>query len=87
MKKVLIAVSVLAILAGVALSVFVLKDGLVSIPEAAVIFAYLALVRIGAMLANRSKKAAPEEKNPSHPLNVMAGVNAAQADVAWKPAA
>lgn len=87
MKKIRIAVSVSISIVGAAFCAFILRDGQISVAEAVGIFAYLALVRVGVMPANRSKKVAPEEKNPSDPLNVTAGGNAAQANVAWKPAA
>ena len=67
MKKVRIITAVISVLAGAALCAFLLKDGQLSVWEAAAGFAYLALVRVGMMLAGRAGKAAPEEKTPSQP--------------------
>ena len=87
MKKIWIVVLSIGVLAGAALAAFIMRDGLVSIPEAVAAFAYLALTQIGGMLALRSAKADPEEKNPSHPLAPVKGKTPAQAGAVWKNAA
>ena len=71
MKKALIIVSVISIAAGIALGVIVLRDGAVSISEAAAIFAYLAAVNVGVLTAGRPAKKAPEENKPASPLKVV----------------
>ncbi|MBQ6020231.1 MAG: hypothetical protein IJL26_08640 [Clostridia bacterium] len=87
MKKAWIIVLAIGVLAGAALSVFVMWDGTVSIPEAAAVLAFLTAARFVGMKAIRSIREIPEEKNPSAPLKVLDGGKAAQSDPARKPAA
>ena len=86
MKKIWIVVLSIGVIAGAALAAFIIRDGLVSIPEAIAAFAYLALVQVGGMLALRGAKVNTEENNPSRPLALMKG-NAAQNASAQKHAA
>ena len=87
MKKAWIIVLAIGALAGAALSVFVMWDGTVSIPEAAAALAFLTATHFVGMKAIRSLRETPEEKNPSAPLKVLDGGKTAQSDPAQKPAA
>ena len=88
MKMNKIVVIVIEILLGVVLAVFVLKDMQVSIIEAAVIFAYLALSRIGIQVIRRAKKAENSKEDPSTPpLNGAVCRLPVQTESEWRPAA
>ena len=86
MKRVNIIVLTIGILIGAALCVFLLRDGRLSIPEAAAGFAYLAALRVGTVLARRGKKEAAAEKTPIRPLPSVSSISS-QGPSAWKPAA
>ena len=66
-KKIHIIVLAAFVPVGAALCALILRDGLVSIPEAALALAYLAAVRIAGMLARRSAEKTPAEKDPALP--------------------
>ena len=88
MKRRSIIILAIGILVGAALCVFLLKDGRLSIPEAAAGFAYVIALRVGTMLAaRRSKKAAAaaEEKTPARPLTISR--LSPRETSSWKPAA
>ncbi len=87
MKKVRIITAVVSVLAGAALCAFLLKDGQLSVWEATAGFAYLALVRVGMMLACHGRKEAPEEKTPSQPAAAKTVALFVQNGSGWKNAA
>ena len=63
MKKTTVITLIIGVLIGAALCVLLLKDGNITIPEAAAGFAYLAALRILTVLLNRGgKKEAPRKK-------------------------
>ena len=70
MKRTSIIIVAIGILIGAALCVFLLKDGRLSIPEAAAGFAYLIALRVGTMLAARRSKEAAAKKTPARPLTI-----------------
>ena len=86
MKKIWIVVLSIGVIAGAALAAFIMRDGLVSIPEAIAVFAYLTLVNVGGALALRGAKVSTEENNPSRPLSLVKG-SAARVASGWKNAA
>lgn len=87
MKKVRIITAVISVLAGAALCAFLLKDGQLSVWETAAGLTYLALVRVGMMLAGNVKKAAPEEKTPSQPTAAKTVAPFTRNELGWKNAA
>lgn len=87
MKKVKIVTAVISVLAGAALCAFLLKDGQLSVWETAAGLTYLALVRVGMMLAGRTKKEAPEEKTPSQPAAAKTVAPFTRNELGWKNAA
>ena len=86
MKKTIIILSIIGILAGAAFCAVILRDGSISIMEAAAGFLFLALMRIVTMLAKRGKKEEAAEKTPIRPLPSISSVSS-QGSSAWKPAA
>ena len=69
MKKKLTIIVTICTLSGVALAVMILKDKLVSVPEAAEIFVFLLVTRVAVMLGKRRSKEVPEGGNaPLLPL-------------------
>ena len=86
MKKTIIMISIIGILAGAAFCAVILRDGSISIMEAAAGFLFLALMRIVTMLAKRGKKEEAAEKTPIRPLPSINSISS-QGPSAWKPAA
>ena len=86
MKKTIIILSIIGILAGAAFCAVILRDGSISIMEAAAGILFLALTRIIMMLAGRGKKEAAAEKTPIRPLPSINSISS-QGPSAWKPAA
>ena len=70
MKRTSIIILAIGILIGAALCVFLLRDGQLSIPEAAAGFAYVIALRVGTVLATRRSKKAAAEKTPARPLTI-----------------
>ena len=64
-----------------------LKDGQLSVWETAAGLTYLALVRVGMMLAGRTKKEAPEERTPSQPAAAKTVALFPRKGSGWKNAA
>ena len=89
MKRRSIIILAIGILIGAALCVFLLKDGQLSIPEAAAGFADVIALRVGTMLAarrsNQAAAAAEEEKTPARPLTISR--LSPRETSSWKPAA
>ena len=86
MKKTIIILSIIGILAGAAFCAVILRDGSISIMEAAAGFLFLALMRIVTMLAKRGKKEEAAEKTPIRPLPSINSISS-QGPSAWKTAA
>ncbi len=88
MKKELTTVLVICTLIGAVLGVFILKDGMVSVPEAAEIFIYLLMTRVAVILGrSRSKEVPKEEETPSPSLNLLSDGRTAPETPTQKPAA
>lgn len=87
MKRTSIIILIIGILIGAALCAVILKDGGITIWEAAAGFAYLAALRVGTMLAGRRSKEAAGEKTPSQPSAAKTRRFPAQAAPAAKTAA